>query len=56
LLPHGDQGFLRLVNSVKVNRALALVMSREFIEGAKERLLLGHTLMVRARRRGARSR
>jgi 2-polyprenyl-3-methyl-5-hydroxy-6-metoxy-1,4-benzoquinol methylase len=56
LFPRGDQGLLRLVNSMKVNRVLDLVASREFIENAKERLLLGHTLMVRARRRETKDR
>lgn len=51
ILPHGDQGLLRLVNSVKINRALRFLVSAQAIERAKERLLLGHTLMVRAIRR-----
>jgi SAM-dependent methyltransferase len=51
VLPVGDQGLLRLVNSRKVNRALALLSSQARIDGFKERMLLGHTLMVLARKR-----
>lgn len=53
VMPVGDQGFLRLVNSTKANRALARVLPGRWIERAKERLLLGHTLMAHARKRAA---
>ena len=49
--PVGDQGLLRLVNSRKINRALALVCGQQRIDRVKERCLLGHTLMVLARKR-----
>jgi 2-polyprenyl-3-methyl-5-hydroxy-6-metoxy-1,4-benzoquinol methylase len=55
VLPHGDQGYLRLVNSVKLNRALGVVVDPKTIERLKERVLLGHTLMVLARRRVVRT-
>jgi 2-polyprenyl-3-methyl-5-hydroxy-6-metoxy-1,4-benzoquinol methylase len=51
VLPVGDQGFVRVVNSTKVNRLLGGVFGNVRVERCKERLLLGHTLMVRARRR-----
>jgi len=50
VLPVGDEGYLRLVNSVKVNRLLDALFGRERVEKIKESLLLGHTLMVLARR------
>lgn len=53
LEPVGDQGFLRLVNSTKLNRLLAHVIGAGALERAKERWLLGHTLMALARKRGA---
>jgi 2-polyprenyl-3-methyl-5-hydroxy-6-metoxy-1,4-benzoquinol methylase len=51
VVPYGDQGLLRFVNSVKLNRVLGLLLTPGRVERAKERLLLGHTLMVLARRR-----
>jgi 2-polyprenyl-3-methyl-5-hydroxy-6-metoxy-1,4-benzoquinol methylase len=50
LLPVGDQGVLRLVNSHKLNRLLDAALGHARVERLKERCLLGHTLMVRARR------
>ena len=50
MVPVGDRGLLRLTNAYKLNRALSLVMSQGQIESLKERLLLGHTLMVLARK------
>lgn len=49
--PIGDQGLLRLTNSVKLNRMLEVFVAREKIERIKERLMLGHTLIAWARRR-----
>jgi SAM-dependent methyltransferase len=49
--PDGHQGFLRLINSGKLNRAAGLVVSPEKIKRAKEHLMLGHTLMALARKR-----
>lgn len=51
VLPVGNQGLLRLVNSGKINRALAAIFGQDRIDRFKERQLLGHTLMVLARRR-----
>ena len=51
ILPMGDQGFLRLVNSVKLNAMLELVFSRAALTRTKERFMLGHTIMVLARRK-----
>lgn len=46
LCPVGDQGFLRVVNSVKLNRLLSILVPPARLERAKERALLGHSLMA----------
>lgn len=51
VLPRGDTGVLRLVNSVKLNRALEAVLDRERIARAKEWLGLGHARLFVARLR-----
>jgi 2-polyprenyl-3-methyl-5-hydroxy-6-metoxy-1,4-benzoquinol methylase len=51
VMPVGDQGPLRLVNSVKLNSIAALMASREKLDHLKEKLLLGHTLLALARKR-----
>ena len=51
VLPVGDQGLLRIVNSTKFNRLLALFISQHVLDRAKERLMLGHTLMACAKKR-----
>lgn len=51
VLPVGHRGVLRLVNSYKLNRLLALCVPARVIERAKERLLLGHTLLALSRKR-----
>lgn len=51
VLPVGDQGLLRFVNSRTINRALALMTGQAKIDRLKERHLLGHTLMLLARKR-----
>ena len=51
MLPEGDRGFLRVVNSTKVNRLLQLVWAEETIQAAKERAGLGQSIAVVARRR-----
>jgi SAM-dependent methyltransferase len=53
VLPVGHRGMLRLVNSYKLNRLLALCVPARAVERAKERLLLGHTLLALARTREA---
>lgn len=51
--PVGDQGLLRLVNSVKLNRLATMVFSERTVERWKERAMLGHTLLAWARKRAA---
>lgn len=46
LEPAGDQGFLRFVNSFRVNRALQLVLREATIRNFKEKLGLGQTLIA----------
>lgn len=53
IVPVGDQGALRFVNSVKLNRALVALFGADRIERVKERAMLGHTLMVLARKPAA---
>jgi SAM-dependent methyltransferase len=48
--PVGDRGILSWVNAPKLNRFLSLWAKQGQIESAKERLLLGHTLMILARK------
>jgi len=47
--PVGDEGYLRFTNSRLFNWPTALLLGREGRTRLKEKLLLGHTLMVRAR-------
>lgn len=49
--PVGDQGYLRVLNSRFFNWPTALLLGRKGRKRLKEKLLLGHTLMVSARRR-----
>ena len=51
LVPFGDRGMLRLINSRKLNRPFAAVFGAERVLGWKERLGFGNTLFVVARRR-----
>jgi 2-polyprenyl-3-methyl-5-hydroxy-6-metoxy-1,4-benzoquinol methylase len=51
LHPTGRRGILRLVNSYRLERLLLRLLSLDRINAMKERLLLGHTLMVRATKR-----
>ncbi len=48
--PGGDRGLLRLVNSTKVTLFLSQMFSRERVIHVKERLGLGQTLVVLARK------
>jgi 2-polyprenyl-3-methyl-5-hydroxy-6-metoxy-1,4-benzoquinol methylase len=50
LLPDGQLGLLRLVNSTRLNALLNRVVSPGVIERAKERLGLGQTIAVLAQR------
>jgi SAM-dependent methyltransferase len=49
--PAGNRGFLRVVNSVKLNRLLAKLIPQTSIDRFKEKCGLGQTLIVLARRR-----
>jgi len=51
ILPMGDRGVLRLVNSAKLNRALGLVIPAACLRAVKEWAGLGYTLIVLARKR-----
>jgi 2-polyprenyl-3-methyl-5-hydroxy-6-metoxy-1,4-benzoquinol methylase len=51
ILPMGQRGILRLVNSARLNRALGLAVSPSRIRAFKERAGLGYTLIVLARKR-----
>jgi 2-polyprenyl-3-methyl-5-hydroxy-6-metoxy-1,4-benzoquinol methylase len=50
LLPEGQLGFLRLVNSTRLNRLLGLLFSQESLDRMKERLGFGQTIAVLAQR------
>lgn len=50
MLPEGQLGFLRLVNSARLNRVLSLFVSGDSITRSKERLGLGQTIAVLAQR------
>lgn len=50
MLPEGQLGFLRIVNSTRLNRMLSLFVSRDSITRWKERLGLGQTIAVLAQR------
>jgi len=50
VLPAGDQGFLRVVNSYKVNRILQSIFGADTIHSAKEKALLGQSLILCATR------
>lgn len=49
--PGGNRGLLRVVNSAKVTSLLSRIFSKERVIRAKERLRLGQTLVVLARKR-----
>ena len=53
VMPVGDKGLLRIFNSPKLNRLAECVVSARRIERAKERGLLGHTLIAVVRKRPA---
>jgi 2-polyprenyl-3-methyl-5-hydroxy-6-metoxy-1,4-benzoquinol methylase len=50
MVPAGDRGVLRLVNSCKLNSFLGQVVRRAHLERLKERLGLGQTVAVLAKR------
>ena len=49
-VPVGDRGFLRVVNSHKVNKMLSLLFSQKSLDAFKERCMLGHSLIAVARK------
>ena len=51
LLPEGSLGFLRFVNSPRLNRLVARFVSRGLLQRTKERLGLGQTIAVLVQRR-----
>jgi SAM-dependent methyltransferase len=51
LEPGGNRGLLRVVNSVEVTSFLSRIFSKERVVRAKERLGLGQTLVMLARKR-----
>jgi 2-polyprenyl-3-methyl-5-hydroxy-6-metoxy-1,4-benzoquinol methylase len=50
IMPAGNRGFLRLVNSVKLNTALEWMVSRRYVDRLKERAGLGYTLVILAQK------
>ena len=48
--PRGNLGFLRFVNSTKLNRLLARLLGEGRVQAIKERWLLGSTLMLKAQK------
>jgi 2-polyprenyl-3-methyl-5-hydroxy-6-metoxy-1,4-benzoquinol methylase len=51
LMPEGNLGILRIVNSTRLNRLLGLFASRASLQRTKEQLGLGQTIAVLAQRR-----
>ena len=51
VLPMGDRGFLRIVNSAKINDVVSWVIPRRYLETFKERAGLGYTLVVLAQKK-----
>jgi 2-polyprenyl-3-methyl-5-hydroxy-6-metoxy-1,4-benzoquinol methylase len=49
--PAGELGFLRIINSTKLNRLVSKVIPKPSLERLKERCGLGQTLIVLARKR-----
>jgi SAM-dependent methyltransferase len=56
ILPVGNGGALRLINSYKFNRALELVIPRRFLDALKERAGFGYQLVVLAQKIGQNNR
>ena len=50
VVPHGYLGVLKWVNSPRLNKLVAKFAPQARIDALKERFLLGHTLMVLARK------
>lgn len=54
IIPVGDKGFLRIVNSYKLNWLVSRVIPQATLDGIKERLELGHTMMSLCRKEESR--
>lgn len=50
LIPHGDGGILRVVNSPKVNRLVEMLIGAQRAERVKERMGLGYYLILLAKK------
>jgi hypothetical protein len=50
MLPTGNSGICRITNSVKLNKLLELVVSRDFLDRVKGRVGLGQSLFVVAQK------
>ena len=53
IMPVGDRGVLRLVNSYKLNSALGWVIPPRYLERVKEWAGLGYTLVALAQKPGS---
>jgi 2-polyprenyl-3-methyl-5-hydroxy-6-metoxy-1,4-benzoquinol methylase len=51
IIPHGQRGVLRLINSHKINAAIARIISQERLDNWKERAGLGWQLVFLAQKR-----
>lgn len=51
IIPIGNRGILRLVNSYKLNTALSILIPRQYLEKLKERAGLGYTSLLLAQKR-----
>jgi hypothetical protein len=51
IIPMGNQGFLRVVNSHKINSFLETLVARERLESWKEKAGWGYSLVVLAKKR-----
>jgi ubiquinone/menaquinone biosynthesis C-methylase UbiE len=51
VIPRGDRGFLRVVNSAKVNAVFRVIAAQEQLDRIKERAGLGYALIVLAQLR-----
>lgn len=50
IIPMGHRGILRFVNSRKVNALLGVLVSQRHLETAKERIGLGYTMLILAKK------
>jgi hypothetical protein len=51
IIPHGQLGILRMINSRKLNRAIAAVVSQERLDNWKERAGFGWQMIFLAQKR-----